>query len=1165
MGLGKNIVDVILRLVDQLSPGYRKAAQEVKAGSQEMAQGSREAAEASGQAAAATQATGDAAAKAAPKRRRMTEEERAAAAAAREAEKAVRQQAQEETKARREQKQANDELRQGYQQLAVAATAFLLAMGVAINNGIAANNRQVAAFTGLRSIVVGTGKDYNEASKFVKSFTEDGLISQARAAEALKNLLQRGFSLDQAIEMLNRLKDAAAFGRQAHLDMGAAVASATEGLKNENSILVDNAGVTKNVSVMWKEYAKEIGKGVQSLTQAEKRLAEYNGIMKETRHQVGDASKMSEQFAGQQARAAKATEEASAALGRAWASALEKVLPMWTGLMTGVKMAIDKYPALTVAVMALAGGFAVLVAAAGVWVTVTTPAVVAAMSAVAVKAGVMWAAITGPVGLVVAALAAVTAGLYMLASAHDRAARAAIERARAEEQAAREAATAARNKVREIVRQEEDLQSQVTSLAQQAADQRKEIARQEMEDRRAAANAFGELLISALKQKYQEQKSAEEEVFSDQISDLKDHYKERLDEAKKAKDQQTDLLREQLDAEKDAIKQAADERRDALRRQRDEAIEALQLRKETLQDQQRDEMDRTRAHYDALEDAAKRTRDSQLADLRTWADEQERIIRNTHSEQLKLLDAETAAQLDAVQAQIDAIDAQTRAEEKAARQQRRDQRISELEAKALTAETAEERTTLLADAAELRAEAEREALLEARDAEKATLREQMEQIRRHAEERREALREQHAAELEQLRLTTEAKRVLLEEEHRAEIERIRTLEKEVLAALERQQKAALKALDDEKKALEQKLKDDLALVDQDEKAQIDAADRVYKAKKQALDDALAAQEQHTKDMLAEVDRLAEEEKTRIHEKYHGENGLLNEARVYAEALKLVHDQNQQEILALLDQYEPDWMNQGKDFVQRLAEGGWEEKPKVDALGEAIGLVMQAAVEDVIMMGEAANDSAAELADINSQLDQAKQSLAEIQSVRAQAESEAAAAERAAAYLELQRARLEELAETSAEDEAMDAAENLDSGAMDIKDEAEEYFWPQGSRHGGGPVPFSGLYRLLQGEHVLSGPETQKLVSLIQSTPFLPPSGGLIARPGLIRQPPALTTMPSGSGWIKHPGMGIGVGVGDLTVNIHDPVVREEQDLMRLARMISQELLRRFREKGGYGG
>ncbi|MNP86589.1 hypothetical protein D3C76_1869210 [compost metagenome] len=37
--------------------------------------------------------------------------------------------------------------------------------------------------------------------------------------------------------MINRLKDAAAFNRQANLGLSEAVLTATEGLKNENSVL----------------------------------------------------------------------------------------------------------------------------------------------------------------------------------------------------------------------------------------------------------------------------------------------------------------------------------------------------------------------------------------------------------------------------------------------------------------------------------------------------------------------------------------------------------------------------------------------------------------------------------------------------------------------------------------------------------------------------------------------------------------------------------------------------------------------------------------------------------------------------------------------------------------------------------------------------------------
>lgn len=74
--------------------------------------------------------------------------------------------------------------------------------------------------------------------------------------------------------------------------------TATEGLKNENSVLVDNAGVTKNVAKMWEEYAKSIGKSSKNLTDQEKIQAEIQGIMKETAFQVGDAEKISKTYSG---------------------------------------------------------------------------------------------------------------------------------------------------------------------------------------------------------------------------------------------------------------------------------------------------------------------------------------------------------------------------------------------------------------------------------------------------------------------------------------------------------------------------------------------------------------------------------------------------------------------------------------------------------------------------------------------------------------------------------------------------------------------------------------------------------------------------------------------------------------------------------------------------
>ena len=158
------------------------------------------------------------------------------------------------------------------------------------------------ALLGLKSIVEGQGRDFSQAQNFINDYISDGLVPMANAVTAYKNLASRGYDDSQIQSVMLALKDSAAYGRQSSLTLGYAIQSATEGLKNENSILVDNAGVTKNVSVMWKEYADSIGTTYTNLTRQQKIQAEVNGILTETRFQTGDASRMADSFSGQLSR-----------------------------------------------------------------------------------------------------------------------------------------------------------------------------------------------------------------------------------------------------------------------------------------------------------------------------------------------------------------------------------------------------------------------------------------------------------------------------------------------------------------------------------------------------------------------------------------------------------------------------------------------------------------------------------------------------------------------------------------------------------------------------------------------------------------------------------------------------------------------------------------------
>ena len=182
-----------------------------------------------------------------------------------------------------------------------------------------------ASYRGLESVAEFTGVGIGAAFEQAAKLSDDGLMTVGEGAQALQNLLLRGFTLDKAVESITRLKDAAAFGRQAALGLGEAVVSATEGLKNENSVLVDNAGVTKNVAVMWKEYAERIGVAVTELTQAQKVEAEYQGILRETAPQLGNAAKAAAGLEGDMAALNKAVNEVQVAFGAALFPAVEKL------------------------------------------------------------------------------------------------------------------------------------------------------------------------------------------------------------------------------------------------------------------------------------------------------------------------------------------------------------------------------------------------------------------------------------------------------------------------------------------------------------------------------------------------------------------------------------------------------------------------------------------------------------------------------------------------------------------------------------------------------------------------------------------------------------------------------------------------------------------------
>ncbi len=217
-------------------------------------------------------------------------------------------------------------------------------------SAVKATTELTNAMTGLKSIMDGQGRSFANAKRFINEYVSDGLIPATNAITAYKNLASRGYTDTQIEQVLIALKDSAAFGRQASYSLGDAVMTATEGLKNENSILVDNAGVTKNVAKMWEDYAKSIGTTTNKLTKQQKIQAEVTGILEETKFQTGDAAKIANSYSGEVLKLGFNFNNLKIAVGNALLPLAQAVLPGINAIITALTRLANVFAQVTTAI-----------------------------------------------------------------------------------------------------------------------------------------------------------------------------------------------------------------------------------------------------------------------------------------------------------------------------------------------------------------------------------------------------------------------------------------------------------------------------------------------------------------------------------------------------------------------------------------------------------------------------------------------------------------------------------------------------------------------------------------------------------------------------------------------------------------------------------------------
>jgi soluble lytic murein transglycosylase-like protein len=158
-----------------------------------------------------------------------------------------------------------------------------------------------SAFKGIESISEFYKTSPQDAQKAIQELeaVKRGFLTTSDAALAMKPALQlyKG-DVKAAAEIVDTYSRSAVFGRQATLGYAESIISAVEGVRNANAVTSDNAGLTKNLSVILKEFGFEL----QDLDSVQKgaaaREALLIGLRKEAVGQYGDLQKGSESYAG---------------------------------------------------------------------------------------------------------------------------------------------------------------------------------------------------------------------------------------------------------------------------------------------------------------------------------------------------------------------------------------------------------------------------------------------------------------------------------------------------------------------------------------------------------------------------------------------------------------------------------------------------------------------------------------------------------------------------------------------------------------------------------------------------------------------------------------------------------------------------------------------------
>lgn len=244
-------------------------------------------------------------------------------------------------------KNSNNQLDASFIAMSAGIVASLAKIKSAVDEGVNKYISYTNSMQALQKTAKATNTSMSDIEDTIKDVNKLKLMDDSDVTAATKNLLTYGFTVKQTGDILKVLQDAAVGNRQANYSLSEAVRVTTEGIRMENSVLSDAAGVQKNISKMYEDYAKSIGKNTDALTQAEKAQAVYNGIMDEATMFTGSAAEMANGYQGQQAQLNATNLELSKAVGESMIPALTQYSSLLLFITKGLAEFISNHKGAT--------------------------------------------------------------------------------------------------------------------------------------------------------------------------------------------------------------------------------------------------------------------------------------------------------------------------------------------------------------------------------------------------------------------------------------------------------------------------------------------------------------------------------------------------------------------------------------------------------------------------------------------------------------------------------------------------------------------------------------------------------------------------------------------------------------------------------------------------